>query len=268
MKPAFDFEREFVASLPISNAEQRLAEAKEVVRRIVKEGVALHVNMDHAAIYSEPIREVSGPLRRLGYETVWDDRCYPSPVDNILLHLVVHGLAKHTPMREQGWFENIATVFPIDDAAAEWVSQQGQGNPFIHHVTMGIVPPPRGGASDLDYALRVVPFMVDVRRRIQQGVGEQPGNLVMALPEAVVNDPAFVARMPELTQGLDGKSFKLETMQGGGFLLQFFVLSGGRVEVALRQDTVQAFNPNSVRKISTDEISVRKDLLDKALVSM
>lgn len=267
--PAFEFERTFIETLPVPNAAQRLAEAKEVARRIVKEGVDLHRNMDHAAIYTEPIRQVSGPLRKLGYETTWDDRCYPSPVDNILLYLVVHGLPKGpTPLREQGWFENIATVFPIDDEAHEWVMAQNQGNPFIHHVTMGIVPPPRGTSTDLEFAYRAVPFMVDVRRRIQQGVGEEPGNLVIALPDAVVRDAEFVRRLPELTSGLDTKSFKLESMQGGGFLLQFFVLSGGRVEVAMRQDTVQAFNPNSVRRISTDEISVRKDLLEKPLASM
>jgi len=38
-------------------------------------------------------------------------------------------------------------------------------------------------------------------------------------------------------------------------LLQFFVLTGGRIEVALRIDTQQTFNPKSVRKISEDEIS-------------
>ena len=44
-------------------------------------------------------------------------------------------------------------------------------------------------------------------------------------------------------------------MQGGGFLIQFFVLTGGRIEVALRVDTTQTFNPKSVHKISEDEIS-------------
>jgi hypothetical protein len=268
--PAFVFEGAFCRALPIiANAPDRLAEAREVCRRIVGQGVPLHVNMDHAAIYTEPVRQVSGPLRTLGYDTTWDDRCYPSPVDNVLLYLIVHGLPKRsTQMREEGWFENIATVFPIDDDGHGWVDSQKQGNPFIHHLTMGIVPPTRGTMNDKDYALRVVPFMVDVRRRIQQGVGEQAGNLVIALPDAVVNDSDFVKQLPELTQGLDTQSYKLESMQGGGFLLQFFVLAGGRVEVALRQDTVQAFNPNSVRKISTDEISIRRELLEKPLAPM
>ena len=44
-------------------------------------------------------------------------------------------------------------------------------------------------------------------------------------------------------------------MEGGGFLLQFFVLEGGRIEVALRVRTRQTFNPKSVVKISRDEIS-------------
>ena len=47
----------------------------------------------------------------------------------------------------------------------------------------------------------------------------------------------------------------VETMQGGGFLIHFFVLTGGRIEVALRVGTTQTFNPKSVHKISEDEIS-------------
>ena len=43
---------------------------------------------------------------------------------------------------------------------------EGYGNPFLHHVTWGIVPPERGDEDDFDYASRVVPFMVDVRERI------------------------------------------------------------------------------------------------------
>ena len=45
-------------------------------------------------------------------------------------------------------------------------------------------------------------------------------------------------------------------MEGGGYLLQFFVLTGGRIEVALRVGTRQTFNPKSVHKISKDELSV------------
>ena len=49
--------------------------------------------------------------------------------------------------------------------------------------------------------------------------------------------------------------YQVEVMDGGGFLIQFFVLTGGRVEVALRHGTTQTFNPKSVHKISRDEIS-------------
>ncbi len=51
------------------------------------------------------------------------------------------------------------------------------------------------------------------------------------------------------------EEYQLEAMEGGGFLLQFFVLEGGRIEVALRVGTRQTFNPKSVIKISRDEIS-------------
>ena len=51
---------------------------------------------------------------------------------------------------------------------------------------------------------------------------------------------------------------QIEVMEGGGFLLQFFVLTGGRIEVALRVGTQQTFNPKSVHKISKDELSVNQ----------
>ena len=266
MNPCFDFESEFVKVMKIGNAEMRMAETREVARRIVQEGVQLHVNMDHAAIFSDPPRQVSGPLRKIGYEPVWDSRCYLSPVDGHELALYVSRLPTTTPMRAQGWFENIAAVFAIDDASYDHVISQKQGNPFIHHVTMGIVPPERGASeADLAYAYRLIPYIVDVRRRIQQALGAEPGNLIISLPEDVFESRELRGRLPELTAGLHGKGCQVECMQGGGFLLQFFVLAGGRVEVAMRHGTTQAFNPASVEKISNDEISVRRELLENRL---
>jgi hypothetical protein len=122
---------------------------------------------------------------------------------------------------------------------------QGYGNPFIHHLTWGIVPPVRDGLDDFRYASRLIGFMVDVRRRIEQSLRQEPGTLIIALPEPVVQAEGIPR--PDHSQ--------IETMEGGGFLLQFFVLTGGRIELALRVGTRQTFNPKSVYKISKDEIS-------------
>ncbi len=47
---------------------------------------------------------------------------------------------------------------------------------------------------------------------------------------------------------MDEDKYQFETMQGGGSFIQFFCLTGGRIEVALRVGTAQTFNPNSVQK--------------------
>jgi len=70
-----------------------------------------------------------------------------------------------------------------------------------------------------------------LRPAIVLNVQRQPGANVIATVDAIK------ARLPELTAGLHGKSCQVECMQGGGFLLQFFVLAGGRVEVAMRNGT-------------------------------
>lgn len=262
MNPSFEFEREMIQTLGVGNTEKRLAEARDVARRSTAQGVAFEANMDHAAIFSDPPRRITGPLRKLGYLPAWDNRCYLSPVDHHELALFVSKLPAGSSLRAKGWFEHIAAVFAIDDASYEHVVSQEQGNPFIHHATLGIVPPPRSELEhDTDYAYRVIPFMVDVRSRIQQALGAEPGNLILALPRAVCDDRQLRARLPELLRGLTG-SHVVECMQGGGFLLQFFVLAGGRIEVALRNGTSQAFNPASVEQISLDEISVKRELLE------
>jgi hypothetical protein len=207
-----------------------------------------------------------GPLRTVGYLPAWDNRAYLSPVDDHELALVVSRLPPDSELRSRGWFENIAAVFAIDDASYDHFMAQGQGNPFIHHTTMGIVPLDRGASeSDLSYALRLVAYMVGVRTRVEQALGAEPGNLILAVPAEVFRDPRMRDRLPELTHGMASKTWRLEPMDGGGFLLQFFVLAGGRVELALRHGTSQAFNAASVEAISIDEISVRRDLLEKGI---
>jgi hypothetical protein len=268
MSTSFDFKSDFLDLLPIDNADQRLTETEEVARRISSQGVLLTRNMDHTATFSDPIRQISGPLRARGYRSVWDQQCYLSLVPGAETHVVVSCLPAETEMRDRGWFEYIAAVWAIDQPSYDYLLSQGQGNPFIHHTTLGITALDRGASeSDLDYGLRLVPYMVDVRKRIEQASGEAAGNLIMAVPESLIDNLAFVGRLPEMTRGLDGKSFTLEPMQRGGFLLQFFVLPGGRVEIALRHGTSQTFNPISVKVISSDEISVTRELMETPLAT-
>ncbi|MEC8893015.1 MAG: hypothetical protein VX901_06785, partial [Candidatus Poribacteria bacterium] len=109
--------------------------------------------------------------------------------------------------------------------------------------------------SDFDYASQVIPFMVDVREKIENVIGDVPGTLIMALPEKVISHQDFAGIFETWVGDLSSGQYQIEVMSGGGFLLQFFVLTGGRVEVALRHGTTQTFNPKSVHKISRDEIS-------------
>ena len=146
-------------------------------------------------------------------------------------------------------------MHPVDKAALQHMLAQGYGNPFIHHLTWGLVPPKRTTADDFEYTSHVVPFMVEKRQIIGDAIGNNPGTLIIALPENVITHPKFTDVLPEWIGALDAEEFQVESMQGSGFLIQFFVLTGGRIEVALRVDTTQTFNPKSVHKISEDEIS-------------
>jgi hypothetical protein len=249
---------DFNEILPIANARERFAEALDVAERVLAAGVPLCRNPDHAAIFTDPPRRVADPLKRVGYVTGWDTRCYPSPVDGCDYINVPAGLPPGHPARERGWFDYVAVVHPVDDDAHEMMLRHGYGNPFLHHLTWGIVPPPRDDASAFDYARRVVPFMRETRRQIGAALAAEPGALVIALPPEACEHPAFRDEFPGWIEGLENDQYQLETMQGGGFLIQFFCLKGGRIEVALRVDTMQTFNPKSVHRISAREISTNQ----------
>ena len=92
-----------------------------------------------------------------------------------------------------------------------------------------------------------------------EAIGDEPGTLIIALPQEVIDHPDFANVLPTWVEGLAADGYQVESMQGGGFLIQFFVLTGGRIEVALRSGTTQTFNPKSVQKISKDEISAIQD---------
>jgi hypothetical protein len=246
---------DFASVLQIANASDRFDEAVSVAKKISAAGVNLFPNMDHAAIFTDPPYLVAGPLKEVGYIAGWDTRCYPSPVDNQDYINVPSGLPDGHPALSRGWFNYVAVVHPVDEPARDQMLSQGYGNPFIHHLTWGLVAPEKNGEDDIAYAGKVISHMVNNRQRIGDQLGSDPGTLIMALPANITAHPEFEKKLPEWLGGLDAESHQIETMQSGGFLLQFFVLTGGRIEVALRIDTQQTFNPKSVHKISEDEIS-------------
>lgn len=245
---------DFEAYFAIRNAAERFAEARELGERLVAAGIRLTQTPDHAAIFTDPPAAVSGPLKRVGYVNGQDCRCYPSPVDGQDYINVAASLPAGHPARARGWWEHVAVVHPVDEAARAQMLSQGYGNPFIHHLTWGLVPPPRTGDDTAD-AEQMVRQMARYRDQIGELLGCQPGDLVLALPESVVARPGFRQEFPRWVDGLDPEFWQVEPMQGGGFLLQFFVLPGGRIEVAMRVETTQVFNPKSVHKISAEEIS-------------
>ncbi len=245
--------------LTIENADLRFKEATEVAERVITAGVEIYPNMDHAAIFCDPPHLVADGLKQLGYVNGWDARCYPSPVDGCDYINVSAQLPADSTASRDGWFDYVAVVHPVDKLALQHMLGQGYGNPFIHHLTWGLVPPERTTTDDFEYASHVVPFMVERREVIGNAIGDAPGTLIIALPENVFTHPKFAESLPIWLGNLDEDEYQVESMQGGGFLIQFFVLTGGRIEVALRVDTTQTFNPKSVHKISEDEISAIQD---------
>jgi hypothetical protein len=245
---------DFTDYFQIENAQERFDEARDLGARLVEAGVRLTETPDHAAIFTEPPSLVAGPLKSVGYITGRDCRCYPSPVDGQDYINVSASLPEGHPARARGWWNHVAVVHPVDDRARDQMLSQGYGNPFIHHLTWGLVPPPRD-SDDYCHAEGMVRAMVEYRQRIGDLLFCQPGDLVLALPDSVMARPSFRDDFTRWVGGLDRECWQVEPMQGGGFLLQFFVLPGGRIEVAMRVETTQVFNPKSVHKISAEEIS-------------
>ena len=254
MKNTISLPSNFSDYLQIDNADIRFQEATDVAMKIKDAGVEIYPNMDHAAIFCDPPHLVADGLKQLGYVNGWDARCYPSPVDGCDYINVSAQLSADSPARNKGWFDYVAVVHPVDKIALEHMLGQGHGNPFIHHLTWGIVAP-KNRSDDFEYASTVVPFMVNQRQIIGKAIGDEPGTLIIALPENVIASPKLQDELPKWLGDLNEEDYQVESMQGGGFLIQFFVLTGGRIEVALRVGTTQTFNPKSVHKISEDEIS-------------
>jgi hypothetical protein len=248
--------KDFHKYLEIKNAPERLDEAEEVARRLSEGGILLKSNADHYAIFSDPPRLIAGPLKRLGYIVGSDNRCYPSPVDGCDYINVAASLPPSSPARDLGWCDHVAIVHPVDESGYSHILEQGYGNPFIHHITWGIEPPVDPLSEEIELAKTLVSTMVQARQRTETVLKESPGTLILALPRQVIEWKGFQERFANWIAGTPSDQFQLEAMEGGGYLLQFFVLKGGRIEMALRFRTSQTFNPKSVHKISKDELSV------------
>ena len=246
------FEKHF----KIENAKERLEEAKEVAKRLLEGGIALKNNADHYAIFTDPPRLLADPLRRIGYIVGADNRCYPSPVDGYDYINVAASLSELSPAREKGWPDHVAVVHPVDESGYRHLMGQGYGNPFIHHITWGIKLPEEAFSEEMDLAGALVSRMVQTREQIARLLQEAPGTLIVAMPGTVLRDGSFTERFAGWIGSTPAEQYQLEEMEGGGYLLQFFLLKGGRIEVALRFHTIQTFNPKSVHKISKDELSV------------
>lgn len=240
--------------LTVQNARERFEEAEDVSRKLLDGGIALKANADHYAMFCDPPRLLAGPLKQVGYVVGADNRCYPSPVDGCDYINVAASLPVSSPARDKGWPDHIAIVHPVDDSAHSRMMDQGYGNPFIHHITWGIASPDSPRSDDLAGSL--ISRMVQVRETIGGLLKESPGTLIIALPREVVQSAGFQERFHRAIGSTPKEQYQLEVMEGGGYLLQFFVLKGGRIEVALRVRTNQTFNPKSVHKISKDELSV------------
>jgi hypothetical protein len=245
---------DFADVLRIDNASDRFAEALDARARIVEAGVPLLDAPDHAAIFCDPPRTVMGPLSAIGYEFGWDTRSYPSWVDGCLYINVPGKLRETSPAYARGWFRYIAAVFPTDASALDNMDD----NPFLHHVTWGIAPPASVGVETPADAEALITHMAKARAAIQRALGEEPGTLIIAMPEHLTSDPQVQDSLPHWVGDMPADQVMVQTMQGGGFLIQFFVLTGGRIEIALRVGTTQTFNPANVDKISRDEISTRQ----------
>ncbi|HYI94877.1 MAG TPA: hypothetical protein VEX68_15135 [Bryobacteraceae bacterium] len=249
-----DFEQNL--GIPVKNAHERLAEAREIGSKLAEGGIHLKANPDHFAMFTDPPRLLNGPLKRIGYIAGADNRCYPSPVDGCDYINVAASLPPHSHLRKQGWPEHVAVVHPVDDAACARMFEQGYGNPFIHHITFGIAPSESDEPGGIGVAERMIRQMSAVYHRIPVLLGQSPGTLIMALPAEVLSAPEFSRNFGEWTGNLSPEQYQLQEMEGSGYLLQFFVFRGGKIEVALRHHTRQTFNPKSVHKISADELSV------------
>jgi hypothetical protein len=268
MTNSFQLPEQFEQSLGIhvKNAWERLAEARDIGLKLANSGLPLTPNPDHFAVFTDPPQLIAGPLKRLGYVVGADNRCYPSPVDGCDYINVAASLPRSSTLREQGWPDHVAIVHPVDELACARMLEQNYGNPFIHHITLGIAAPEFEHTSGIGVAERLIRRMAEVYRRIPEILQQSPGTLIMAVPRDVLSASEFSNKFGEWSGNLAPDQYQLEEMEGGGYLLQFFVLRGGRIEVALRYQTRQTFNPKSVHKISEDELSVNQG--SAAIVAM
>ena len=245
---------DFSDYLTIENASRKFEEATNVAEKITANGVQLYPNIDHAAFLTDQSYLVMGPLKQLGYVFGWDRRSYPITINGFDYIVLSARLPQENSARDRGWFDYVGIAHPVDEPALNNLLSQDYGNPFIHHLTWGLVPPPRTSKDNFEYASRLVPFAIEKQNLICEVTGDERGKLIVALPQEVIDHPDFGESLPIWLAGLGSDECEVELMDGGGFFIQFFVLTGRSIEIVLRVDTKQAFNAKSLDKISKHKI--------------
>ena len=245
---------DFSDYLTIENASRKFEEATNVAEKITANGVQLYPNIDHAAFLTDQSYLVMGPLKQLGYVFGWDRRSYPITINGFDYIVLSARLPQENSARDRSWFEYVGIAHPVDEPALKNLLSQDYGNPFIHHLTWGLVPPARTSEDNFEYASRLVPFAIEKQNLICEALGDERGKLIFALPQEVIDHPDFEESLPIWLAGLGSDECEVELMDGGGFFMQFFVLTGRSIEIVLRVDTNQAFNAKSLDKISKHKI--------------
>ena len=245
---------DFSDYLTIENASHKFEQAANAAEKITANGVQLYPNIDHAAFLTDQSYRVMGPLKQLGYVFGWDRRSYPITIDGFDYLVVSARLPQENPARDRGWFDYVGIAHPVDEQALKSLLSQNYGNPFIHHLTWGLVPPTRTSKDNFEYASHLVPFAVEKQNLICEVTGDERGKLIIALPQEVMDHPDFGESLPIWLDGLSSEECQVELMDGGGFFMQFFVLTGRSIEIVLRVDTKQAFNAKSLDNISKHRI--------------
>ena len=245
---------DFSDHLTIENAALKFEESSSVAEKITANGVQLYPNIDHVAILTNQPYLLMGPLKQLGYVWGWDRRSYPIIINGFDYVVVSARLPQENSARDKGWFDYVGIAQPVDEPALKNLLDQDYGNPFIHHVTWGLVPPTRTSKDNFEYASRLVPFAVEKQNRICEVIGSERGKLIIALPQEVIDHPDFGESLPIWLETMSTEECEVELMDGGGFFIQFFVLTDRSIEIVLRVDTKQAFNAKSLDKISKHKI--------------
>lgn len=241
---------EFQRSFGSSEGVQWIAEAEATRAELAK--LVPVKSYDHALLVGDRFLSMATPLEDLGYAVGIDETLYLGEVEGLRYLGISAVLPEDAKARASGWFDYVLISQPGHQPAYDHVHTAYKGGPVLHHVAIAVDDPAKPGESDEAYALRIVPEMIRIRARIAEGSGAAPQKLTMSLPAEVLASEKFKAAYAEWTKGSDPGLYKLETMAGGGFFLQFATSDSYRVEIVIRHNTKLGFNPAAQTALSRD----------------